>query len=66
MTNIDCVGQYDLCKNNHTPTGVQFKTGDYKESNYIEVDSESHDRCNHGLFCVTGNDSELIDIEDLY
>lgn len=57
MTNIDCVGQYDLCKDNHTPTGVQFKTGDYKESNYIEVDSEFHD---------TGNDSELIDIEDLY
>ncbi len=27
---------------------------------------ESHGECNHELFCVTGNDSDCIDIEDLY
>ena len=27
---------------------------------------ESHDNSNHGLFCVTGQDSGFIDIEDLY
>ncbi len=42
LTNIDCVGQDDLCKN------------------------ESHDNSNHGMFCVTGKDSDHIDIEDLY
>lgn len=25
-----------------------------------------HGECNHGLFCVTKKDLELIDIEDLY
>ena len=42
MANIDCVGLDELCKDNHTPTGVQFKTGDYKEPDYIETDNESH------------------------
>lgn len=28
--------------------------------------NESHDKCNHELFCITGKDSELIDIGDLY
>ena len=27
---------------------------------------ESHGECNHELFCVTGNDSDCIDIEELY
>lgn len=35
--------------------------------NYSDIaDSESHDRSNHGILCVTGKDSELIDIDDLY
>lgn len=42
LTNTDCMGQNDLCKN------------------------ESHGECNHGIFCVTGKDSDYIDIEDLY
>jgi hypothetical protein len=42
LTNIDCIGQNDLYKN------------------------ESHGECNHELFCVTGNDSDYIDIDDLY
>lgn len=29
-------------------------------------DNESHDNSNHGMFCVTGKDSDYIDIEDLY
>ena len=36
LTNIDCVGHNELCKNNHTPSGVQFETGDYKEPENIE------------------------------
>lgn len=28
--------------------------------------NESHGECNHELFCVTGKDSDYIDIEDLY
>lgn len=66
LTNMDCVGQDELCKANRTPTGVQFKTGDYKEPDYIEADKESHDNNSHGIFCVTGKDSDCIDIDDLY
>lgn len=42
LTNTDCVGQDELCKN------------------------ESHDNSSHGIFCVTGRDSDCIDIDDLY
>ena len=28
--------------------------------------NESHGECNHELFCVTGNDPDYIDIDDLY
>ena len=28
--------------------------------------NESHGECNHELFCVTGNDSDYIDLDDLY
>ena len=28
--------------------------------------NESHDNSSHGIFCVTGKDSDYIDIEDLY
>lgn len=66
MANIDCVGQDELCKENCTPSGVQFETGDYKEADYIEADNEPYDECNHELFCVTEKDSDYIDIEDLY
>lgn len=62
LVNMDCVGQDKLCKDNHTPIGVQFKTGDYKEA-----DNESHGGeilCE--VFCVTENDLDFIDIEDLY
>lgn len=43
LTNIDCVGQDDLCKN---------------ESHCAELHSE--------LFCIIGNDSDYIDIDDFY
>lgn len=37
------------------------------ESNYLgEADNESHDKSNHGIFCVNGKAPELIDIDDLY
>lgn len=42
------------------------KTGDYKEPDYIEADSESHGNNDHGIFCVTGKDSDYIDIDNLY
>ncbi len=35
------------------------------EQNNI-ADNESHDNSNHGIFCVTGNDLDLIDIDDLF
>lgn len=44
-----------------------YKTGYYIEFDYIEADSESHGRkigCE--LFCVTGKDSDHIDIDDLF
>lgn len=28
--------------------------------------NESHGECNHGIFCVTEKEPDLIDIEDLY
>lgn len=37
-----------------------------REPVYIETDNVSHGECNHKLFCVNGNDSDYIDIEDLY
>lgn len=52
---------------------MESQTGDCEEPNYIESnnftpkDSESHSRkipCE--LFCVTGNDTDFIDIYDLY
>ena len=94
LTNTDCVEQDELCKVVSTPNGVQSKTGDYKESDYIdadnftlnarigepkvsadkeldpnnlgEADNESHENSNHGIFCVTGKDSDCIDLDDLY
>lgn len=32
---IDCMGHNDLYKDNCAPTGVEFKTGDCEEPNYI-------------------------------
>lgn len=43
LTNIDCMGHNDLCKN---------------KSHCAELHSE--------LFCVTGNDLDYVDIDDLY
>lgn len=60
LTNKDCMGYNDLYKENSSPTGDKNKTGDYNEPDYIEVDNESHDECNHELFCVTEKDSDFI------
>ena len=67
LANIDCVGQDDLCKvvsskNSETPmTNTDIcTTGNYKEPTYIEADSESHDKSNHGIFCVNGKDWNLL------
>ena len=53
LTNIDCVGHNDLCK---------VVSPNYSDS----ADNESHDNSSHGIFCVTGKDSDYIDIDDLY
>lgn len=67
LTNIDCVGHDFLCKVVSTPSGVQSKTGDCKKPDYIESDNESHGVKLHGeLFCVTGNDSDFIDIDSIF
>ena len=67
LANNTCVGQDGLCKVVSTPSGVQSKTGDYNEPDYIEADSESHGveiPCE--LFCVNEKDLNYIDIDDLY
>ena len=41
--------------------------GNFKEPNYIEADNESHGgKIPCELFCVTGKDSELIDIDSIF
>ena len=53
LANIDRVGQDELCKVVSTPSGVQTKTGDFKEADFIEADNESHCAGLHSeLFCV--------------
>lgn len=32
----------------------------------IEVNNESHGNNDHGIFCVTGKDSDYIDMDDIY
>lgn len=101
LTNTDCVGQNEIRKVESSNYFKSLKhnienckTGDYKESDYIEKDNftsnvrigepkvsadkeqnpnnsysannGSHCECNHELFCVTGKDSDFIDIEDLF
>lgn len=66
LANIDCVGHNDLYKVVSAPTGEHTKTGDYKEPDYIEADNESHGNNDRGIFCVIENDSDCIDIDDLY
>lgn len=65
LTNTNCVGQNELYKVVSTPTGVQSQTGDFREPDYIETNNKSHGEYNHGIFCVTGNDLDYIDIDDL-
>lgn len=36
------MGQNDLCKENSSSAGDKIKTGDYKEPDYIEPNSESY------------------------
>ena len=74
LTNIGCVGQNELYKvvvTNNSETPKQdidvYKTGDYKEPDYIETDNESHGgKIPCELFCVTGKDLDCIDIDDLF
>ena len=94
LTNTDCVGQDELCKVVSTTFGVQSKTGDYRESDYIEsnnftpnvrigepkvsadkeqnpnisdiANDESYGNNDRELFCVTGKDLELIDIDSIF
>ena len=42
LTNIDCMGQDELCKN------------------------DTHGDGNYESFCITGKESDYIDIDDLY
>lgn len=69
LANMDCVGQDEVCKVVSTPTGVQSKTGDHKEPDYMEADNESHGgKIPCEIFCVIEKDSDYIDvdIDDLY
>ncbi len=69
-----CIGQNEPCKVEFSPNGEQSKTGDYKKQDYIDTNnfnrneiSESHgERFRCEPFCVTGNDLDLIDIDDLF
>ena len=63
LANIDCVGQDDICKVVSQNNFVTPKI----EPDYIETDNESHSgEIPRELFCVPGNDSDYIDIDDLY
>lgn len=74
LTNMDCVGQDFLCKvvsPNYSETPKQdievYKIGYYREPDYIEADSESQsEKVRREPFCVTGKDSDYIDIDNLY
>ena len=49
------------------PSGVEFKTGDYREFDDIEADKESQgEKIRRELFCVTEKDLDYIDIDDFY
>lgn len=48
------------------PVMSESKAGDYKEPDYMETNTDTYGECNHGIFCVTGKDSDSIDIDDLY
>lgn len=68
---MDSVGQDEICKvefsnNFKTPKHDICKTGDYKEPDYIEADNESHDNSSHGIFCVTGEGSDCVDIDSIF
>ena len=62
LANIDCVGQDELCKvvlpNNPEPP----KQDTIQSKINSMCDNKSHGE----LFCVTGKDSDPIDIDDLY
>lgn len=66
LANIDCVGQDELCKvvlpNNPEPP----KQDTIQSKINSMCDNKSHGENNHELFCVTGKDSDPIDIDDLY
>ena len=45
----------------------KVSAGKEQNTNNSDIaDNDAHGECNHGIFCVTGNDSDYIDIEDLY
>lgn len=75
MADVNCVGRDELCKvvtnNSEAPKtriGEPKVSADKEQStnNSDSTINESHGECNHELFCVTGKDSDYIDIEDLY
>lgn len=66
LVNTDCVGQNEVCK---VESSNNFKTlkQDAISSKTDDINiNESHDNSSHGIFCVTGKDSDYIDIDDLY
>lgn len=55
----------------YAPFGDDTRTSDYKagyieSNNFTPKDDESHGENDHGIFCVTGNDVDLVDIDDLF
>lgn len=67
----DCIESDYIESNNFTPNvrlgELKISTNKGQNPNNSDIaDNESHDKSNHGIFCVTGKDSGYIDIEDLY
>ncbi len=66
LTNTDCMEQDDLCRVESRNNFVTPKQDTISsKTDGINI-NESHDNSSHGIFCVTGKDSDYIDIEDLY
>ena len=69
--NTVCVVQNEPDKVVYAPFGDDTRTSDYKagyieSNNFTPKDDESHDENDHGIFCVTGNDVDFADIDDLF
>lgn len=61
-----CIGSDEPCKMVSPQVSGSPKQGSIPSQMDDMNTDESHDNSNHGIFCVTGKDLDLIDIDNLY